>query len=451
LSSDPIGGQLLLQLVLIALSALFTAAQTALNTLNESKLHRQAEEGDAKAAALLRLLEAPEGVLAALETGTVLASMLGSAFAADHFAHRLTTWLAAMPWMPLDAAVLHTICVVAMTVVLAAVTLVLGILAPKRAALQAPEQVGRFTCGMMLGLSTLLKPVVWLLTKATHGVVRLMGMNPHAQEEVTEEEILMMVDIGEESGAIETTEKEMIENIFEFNNLSAQDVMTHRTDAYVLQVEDDRETILSTIRESGCSRLPVYDEDMDDIIGVLSVKKYLLNLQSEAPKPIRELVREAFFVPETVQADALFRDMQKKKQHMAIVVDEYGGFSGLVTMEDLLEEIVGNIYDEFDPAAVQEIVKLEDNLWRVAGTVDLETLAEALDAELPLEEEYDTLGGLIFDQLATIPEDGARPELDAWNLHIAVELIEDHRVEWALVSKLQPEAEDQQEDDHDAD
>ena len=259
------------------------------------------------------------------------------------------------------------------------------------------------------------------------------------QEEVTEEEILAMVDASGESGGIEKTEKEMIENVFAFNNHTAEDVMTHRTDVTSVWVDDDPEEIVRIIRETGLSRFPVYDKDMDDIIGVLSTRAFLLNMISGDPKPIRSILREAYFVPETVQADALFRDMQKKKIHLAIVADEYGGMSGIVTMEDLLEEIVGNIYDETDPLERAEIVSLGPNQWRVQGTVSLEDLAEALEIELPCEEEYDTLAGLVYSQFTVIPRDGETPAVDVAGLHIQVERIEDHRIESALVSKAEPE------------
>ena len=246
----------------------------------------------------------------------------------------------------------------------------------------------------------------------------------------------MMVDMGEEAGTIEETEKEMIENIFEFNNLSAEDVMTHRTDVTCVWVEEEWDVILQTIRETGLSRFPVYNEDRDDIIGTLNTRVFLLNMQAEKPRTLREMLREAYFVPQTVPADQLFRNMQTKKIHMAIVVDEYGGMSGIVTMEDLLEEIVGNIYDEFDPKEEAEIVQVDENTWRISGQATLDNVAEALDVELPLEEDYDTLGGLIFSQFTTIPEDGSTPELECHGLHIQVELIEDHRIERALVTKL---------------
>ena len=228
----------------------------------------------------------------------------------------------------------------------------------------------------------------------------------------------------------------MIENIFEFNNRTAENVMTHRTDVTAIWVDEEWDVILETIRQTGLSRFPVYNEDMDDIIGTLNTRVFLLNMQTEHPRTLREMIREAYFVPGTVQADQLFRNMQMKKIHMAIVVDEYGGMSGIVTMEDLLEEIVGNIYDEFDPQAEAEIVRVNDDTWRISGQAALEDVADTLDVELPLEADYDTLGGLIFSQFTLIPEDGSSPVVECNGLHIAVEKIEDHRVEYALVTKL---------------
>ena len=442
MSSDPLGGPLLLQLALILLNGFFAATEVAVLSLNDAKIRHDAEEGDRTAAQLLKLAEAPNKFLSTIQVCITLAGFLGSAFAADRFASRLAGLF--VSWgAQIDPGVLNTLCVVLITLILSYFTLVLGELVPKRIAMQHPEKLARMTCGVIRVLSAVFKPIVWLLSVSTNGVLRLVGINPNAQpEEVTEEEIRMMVDMGGESGAIEEAEKEMIENIFEFNNRSAEDVMTHRTDVTCIWVGDDQETIIKTIMDTGLSRFPVYDEDIDDIIGVLNTRNYLLELRRDVPRTVRELLRPAYFVPETVQADVLFRDMQKKKIHMAVVVDEYGGMSGIVTMEDLLEEIVGNIYDEFDPQAVAEITRLDDNLWRVTGTTSLEDVAEALDVELPLEEDYDTLGGLIFDQFTTIPLDGSQPEVDVAGLHIKVEKLVDHRVEFALVSKLAPAEED---------
>ena len=266
----------------------------------------------------------------------------------------------------------------------------------------------------------------------------------HRKDQVSEDNIMAMVEEGEESGAIQANEKEFIENVFEFDNTTARDVMVHRTDMVSLPADAEEDEILSAIRQSGLSRFPVYGSDVDDIVGVLSTRDYLLNFHQPSPLPLGELLRPAYFVPETVSADVLFRDMQGKKTHLALVVDEYGGTSGLVTLEDLLEELVGNIYDEFDPQEEQEIIALDDGRWRVSGSADLEELAEAMDLALPEEEErdYDTLGGLVFSQLSVIPEDGSRPLVEALGLRIQVEELCDRRVEWALVEKLEPAPEE---------
>ena len=267
------------------------------------------------------------------------------------------------------------------------------------------------------------------------------------KNQVSEDNIMAMVEEGEESGAIQSNEKEFIENVLEFDNITARDVMIHRTDMVTLPAGAEEEAILDAIRQSGLSRFPVYGEDADDILGVLSTRDYLLNFHQPNPLPLKELLRPAYFVPETVAADVLFRDMQGKKTHLALVVDEYGGTSGLVTLEDLLEELVGNIYDEFDPQEEQEIIPLEGGRWRVSGSADLEELAEAMCFELPQDEErdYDTLGGLVFSQLSVIPEDGSRPLVDALGLRIQVEELCDRRVEWALVERLSPEPEQETE------
>lgn len=439
MSADPWQGPLLLQLVLILINGWFAASEVALLSLNEAKLRHEAEEGDAGAAQLLKLSEMPNRFLPTIQACITLAGMLASAFAADQFAPRLSKLLT--DWgLTMDAAAMHMLCLVAVTLVLSFFTLLLGGMVPRRIAMHRPEEVASMGSGMLRVSAVLLKPIVWLLSACTNGFLRLFGINPHATpEEVTEEEIRMMVDMGGETGAIDETEKEMIENIFEFNNRTAEDVMTHRTDVASIWIGAAPEEILQTIRETGLSRFPVYNEDMDDVIGTLNTRTFLLNATSSNPRPLRELVHEAYYVPETVQADQLFRDMQTKKIHMAIVLDEYGGMSGLVTMEDLLEEIVGNIYDEYDQHTEAEIVSISENTWRIAGTASLEDVAEALDVDLPLEEEYDTLGGLVFSQFTTIPQDGSTPEVEACGLRICVEKIEDHRVEYALVTRLRDE------------
>ncbi len=385
-------------------------------------------------------MEQPTGFLSTIQIGITLAGFLGSAFAADNLAGRLSQWFAAQYALTAAAeAAVHTLSVILITIILSFFTLVFGELVPKRVAMKKSEQVARFTCGVVAFLAAVMRPLIWLLTVSTNAVLRLVHIDPNEEDdEVSEEGIRMMVDIGEEKGAIQAGEKEMIENIFEFDNMTAGDVMIHRTDMVMLWVDDTAEEIAQTIESSGLSRFPVYEEDADDIIGILNTRDWLLNARKPAPRPLRELLRPAYFVPESVRTDKLFRDMQSRKIHLSIVVDEYGGTAGLVTMEDLLEEIVGNIYDEFDPQEDQEIIALGDNRWRIAGSAELDDVAEALDMEFPEDEESETLGGLVFAQLNVIPEDGSHPEVELYGLHIRVEELTDRRVEWATVTKLAP-------------
>lgn len=435
-------------IILIFINAFFAAAEFAVISLSEVKLKKQAEEGDKKAKKLLRLMQAPDNFLSAIQIAITLAGFLSSAFAADSFSDPLVQWLYYdRGFTALPEHTLNTLMVVVITIILSYFSLVLGELVPKRIAMKKTEKVARAAVGPVTAVAAVFRPVIWLLSKSTNGVLRLLHIDPKAdEEEVSEDEIRMMVDLGEERGAIEANEKELIENIFEFNNTTAEDVMVHRTDMVMVWVDDSHEEVLRTIRDSGMSRFPVYEEDADDIVGILNTRDYLLNAQLPRPKALRELLRPAYFVPESVRTDVLFRDMQSKKVHLAIVVDEYGGTSGLVTMEDLLEEIVGNIYDEFDPQEEKDIEQLEENLWRISGSCQLDRVAEALDIEFPEEEGSDTLGGLVFAQLSVIPEDGSQIEVDSCGLHIKVTEFTDRRVEWALVSKLPP-AEKQEEGD----
>lgn len=254
-----------------------------------------------------------------------------------------------------------------------------------------------------------------------------------------EEKILAMVEEGEEEGSIKSSEKELIENIFEFNELTAEDVMIHRRDVVMIAQEDTHETIMNRILTSGLSRFPVYKADADDVVGTLSTRQYLLNCHASEPKSLDALIRPAYFVPERVPAEQLLRDMQQTKNHFSVVVDEYGGVRGIVTLEDLLEEIVGNIYDEFDPLDQLEIIQIEQNLWRVSGGTDLEELADKIGWDIPEEDrDFDSVGGLVFHELAMVPEDGSHPVVDVCGIRICVEQMQERRILWTLISKLDP-------------
>ena len=440
LSSGPIWGPLILQVVLIFMNAFFAMTEIAIISMNDAKIRLMAEEGDKRAVRLHKLTAQPAHFLATIQVGVTLAGFLGSAFAAENFSDYLVNWLISLG-VAIPASTLNTIAVIVITIILSYVTLVLGELVPKRLGMKYHDKLALGVAGIIQVTAVVTKPIVWLLTISTNGILRLLGINPNENEEdISEEEIRMMVDLGEEKGAIESGERKMIDNIFEFNNKTAEEVMTHRTDMVVFWLDQPFEEIEEMIVESGHSRFPVCGEDTDDVLGILHVRNFYRNLRSAVPKPLQEILRPAYFVPDTIRTDVLFRDMQKEKVHLAIVVDEYGGTSGLVTMEDLLEEIVGSIYDEYDPAEA-EYETLDEETWRLPGTMELSEVSELVGVELP-DEDYDTLGGLIFGQLNTIPEEGSHPELDIEGLHIRVERMEDRRVEWALVHKLpKPEGE----------
>ena len=433
MSSDPLGGPLFLLIVLIAAYACLSWLETAVEELNEPRLRRDAEDGDRDAESLLRLAEGQSRVRTALRICRTMDGLLSSALATVCFVPPLQAWLL-NAGMKDGALVLASL---AVALVLCFLLLSAASMLPERLAQRSPERIARRHQGFLLLLASVFKPLILLLNGTASLLLRLFGVkNAEEAEEVTEDDILDMVDSGSESGAIEENEKELIENIFEFNNKTAEDVMTHRTDVTAIWIDDDSEQVVEAILDSGFSRFPVYREDMDDIIGILNTRDFLLNRHAAQPKPLRELLREAYFVPETVQADVLFRDMQKRKTHMAIVVDEYGGMSGVITMEDLLEEIVGNIYDEFDPQAEAEIVQTGENTWRVSGSALIEDVNEALGSSLPIGEDYETLGGLIFSQLTAIPEDGSHPEMEIGDLHIRVEELAEHRVESAVLTRV---------------
>ena len=438
---DPLLGQsIVIEIVLVLLCAFFALAGASVEEASESRLIKEVEEGDRKASRkadrMLKIVEEPEAFLLSMHAAQLLAGLFAARFAISSFSPLLDGFMDQL-W----ADVIVLLCV-------AFVLLWLTVYVPRSYAARRPQKAAAFF-GPARMVFLLLRPVNALFRLLTNLVLRMVGVRPtDTVEEVSEDEIMLMVEEGEETGAIEAAEKELIENVFEFNNMTAEDIMIHRTDMEVVWQEDTHEEILTTIRESGLSRFPVCGEDIDDIVGVLSTREYLLNAQLEEPKPLADLLRKAYFVPESVRADLLFREMQTEKVHMAIVVDEYGGTSGLLTMEDLLEQLVGDIYDEFDEVEEQEISKLSDDTWRISGSAALETVFEALD--LPFDEEdedCDTLGGLVFSKLSVIPQDGTQPEVEVPGMRIQVEEIVDHRVEWAKVTRLElPEEEESEEE-----
>lgn len=428
---DPLIWQLILQLLLILINAFFASAEIAVVSLNTAKLRADAEDGDKRAAKLLRLVESPTAFLSTIQIAITLAGLLGSAFAATNFADRLTTWLVqSQGFTALPVSTLNTIIVILITLVLGYFTLVLGELVPKRIAMQKAESLSFAVIGVLRAVAIVTRPFVKLLSVSTNLVVRLFGLDPHADEEnVTEEEIRMMVDVGEEKGVIEESQKDMINNIFEFDDIIAEDIMTPRTDVEAIDVEDGVAEALRVSVEEGFSRLPVYEDDIDNVIGLLYIKDLLPYVGQTIPPDLslRSLVRTAYFVPGTKKCGELFTEMSEKHLQMAVVVDEYGGVAGIVTMEDLLESIVGNIQDEFDHEE-EEVTQTGDNTFEVDGSLDIEEMSELLKVELP-EGEYDTVAGFIMDRLGRIPQEDEHPTVVYQNVTFTVREVVERRIE----------------------
>ncbi len=432
--------EILLQIILILVNAFFAGTEMAVVSLNSTKLRKLQEEGDKTAGKLLKMVEDSSAFLSTIQVAITLAGYLGAAFAGENFAPVLSNWLYNdLGFQVLPQAALNNVAIIIITIILSYFTLVFGELVPKRIALQKSYEFAKVACGVIRGMAFVLRPVIWLLSVSVNGVLRLLRLKVEAEEEnVTEDEIRMMVDLGGEKGAIDEDEQEWIQNVFDFGDISVREAMTPRSDMDALDIESTDEEIMEMIQESGHSRFPVYEESVDTVLGILNARDYLLDRGTGKKTPLKDLLRSAYFVPETIKADSLFKEMQKEKVHIAIVVDEYGGTEGIITMEDLLEEIVGNIYDEFDKAEQPEIEPLSENQWRVTGSVPISTLVDDLDLPLPESDDYDTLGGMIVTRLNAIPKDGEQLDMEVNGVELHVEKIEDHRIESVLLRWTPP-------------
>ncbi|WP_294571653.1 hemolysin family protein [uncultured Subdoligranulum sp.] len=428
--------QILLQIVFILLNAFFAGSEIAFLSLNSVKLSKQAEGGDKTAARLLALVENPNRFLSAIQVAITLSGFLGAAFGTENFSGYLTAFLVGLG-LPVSAGVLGVVSMVVVTLVISFFSIAFGEMVPKRIAMQRPEPWARAALGVMGGISRIFAPMMALLSLTTNGTLKLFGLKTEAEDTAaSEEEIRLMVENSGEQGTIAQEEQQWIENVFDFGDLTASDVMTPEPDVVALALDADPADILHTIREIGCSRYPVYRGSPNEICGILNAREFLLNAQRRDPQPLESLLRPAYSVPENVHADRLFRDMQARKQHMAVVVDEYGGTAGVVTMEDLLEEIVGSIYDEFDEEEPQPMLEVQPGVWQVAGSVRAEDLAELLGVELPPDADYDTVNGMVLSCLPAIPRDGARLSVETCGLRIRVEEFRTRKVVRALVEKL---------------
>lgn len=425
--------QLLLQIILIALNAVFACAEIAVISFNDAKLEKLAEQGDKRAVRLSKLTSQPARFLATIQVAITLAGFLGSAFAADNFSDLLTESLSGLG-LPIAKSTLNTISVIIITIILSYFTLIFGELVPKRIAMKKAESMALGISGTVSFISKLFAPIVWLLTVSTNALLRLFGIDPNSEDdEVTEEEIRMMVDVGREKGVIDEEEKEIIQNVFEFDDTTAGEIATHRTDIALLWTDETMEQWAETIHDARHSRYPVCDESVDNVVGVLNAKDYFRLDDKSRENVMANAVKPAYFVPEGVKADILFRRMKQRKSQFAVVLDEHGGMNGIITINDLVEQLVGELDDvEDDDKTVQEIVKTDSGTWKILGSAGLEDVARALDVTLPVDE-YETFGGFVFGYLGTIPADGSRLEIDACGLHIKVLEIREHRMERALV------------------
>ena len=432
--------QLLLQLFLIGLNAVFACAEIAVISINDNKLSRLAAVGDKRAKRLLSLTKNPAKFLATIQVGITLAGFLGSAFAADNFSDSLVDWFVSLG-VPLSRATLDTISVLVITVILSYFTLVLGELVPKRIAMQKAETLGLAMSGPIVVIAKIFAPLVGFLTFSTNTLLRLIGIDPHANDKVvTEEEIRMMVDVGNELGAIDTSEKEIIHNLFDFDNKTASELMTHRTKVTILWLSASDEEWERTIVESKHTIYPVCDEIPDQVVGVLNTREYFRLPSRDRETVMSKAVRDVNYVPETIRASQLFVNMKSKRNHFAVVLDEYGGMSGIITMNDLLEQLVGDLEnDETMPVEPPLIEKIDDKTWLVRGTAPLKLAEEILGETMPTDD-YDTFAGFVFDLLGRIPADGETPECQYASLTIHVDTISGHRLQKTIVTKSEPTA-----------
>ncbi len=428
--------EILFLITLIALNGFFAASEIALISLNDHKIKVMAEEGNKKARLIKNLLDQPSRFLATIQIGITLAGFLASAFASEAFASNVVN-LIKLAGIPVSENVLKTISMILITIILSYFTLVLGELVPKRLAMKKAESISMFAVGPLNFLSAVTLPFVKLLTLSTNFFVRLLGINPYEEDkEVTEEEIRLMVDVSEERGGIDEYEKLMINNIFEFNNKMVSDIMIHRTDIGALPIEASLEEVIAFLNSEKYSRIPVYKDTIDNIIGILYAKDLIYLLSNDTDQvsfKLKSIIRQPYIVPESKRTDELFRELQKNKIHIAVVIDEYGGTAGIVTIEDLIEEIVGNISDEYDEEE-EDFKKLDENTVIIKGTTSLDDVEDYLEVKLPTED-YETLGGFLIGQLGRIPKKNDNPTVEFNDLIFKIEEVEEKRIAKVKVCK----------------
>lgn len=438
---------LLVLVILIFVNAFFASAEIAFISLNDAKIEKQAKEGNKKAKKIKKMLKEPSKFLATIQIGITLAGFLSSAFAADAFASELAPKLNEL--IDLGISTWNTISIIIITIILSYFSLVFGELVPKRIAMKNPEKIAFGTIGVIRFIHFITSPVVNFLNFSTNLICKLFGIGPQDESTVTEEEIRMMVDVGEEKGSIEEEEKELINNVFEFNDKTVSEVMIHRTEVYAIEIGSNIEDILSELKEYKYSRIPVYDENIDNIVGVLFIKDLLAYVYTKKEAKIKKLMRPAYFVSESKPINEFFKEMQRDKQQLAIVLDEYGGTAGIITMEDIIEELVGNIFDEYDDVE-KDYEKIDENTFMIDGSVSIYELRKILDVDIP-EGDYDTLSGYLIELLGRIPKDDEKPVIETEKVTYKIEEYEEKRIIWVKACKNQTVKEKEQDNKEDED
>ena len=418
--------QLIILAILILLNAYFAASEIAFISLNDVKIEKQAKEGNKKAKQIEKMLKEPSKFLATIQIGITLAGFLSSAFASDAFAEKLAPVLYDLiPAISLGAW--ESISIILITIILSFFTLIFGELVPKRLAMKHYEKISFATIGVIRWISIITAPFVKLLTVVTNGISKIFGVGENEEETVTEEEIKMMVNQGEEKGTIEEEERELINNVFEFNDITVSEIMRHRKDIFAVDINISNEELLEELskEEYRYSRIPVYEETIDEIKGILYVKDVLKNINKKSFK-VKDVVKEAYFISQNRLINEVFKELQRNKMQIAIIVDEYGGTAGLVTMEDILEELVGDIYDEYDKEE-KEYEKIDDNTYMLSGSLPIYDVNKLLNADIP-EGDYDTLSGFLQEELGRIPEDEEKPIVETEKVTYKIEEYEDKRI-----------------------
>ena len=441
---DPsILNSLILQLVLILLNAVFACAEIAVVSMNAAKLAKLREQGNRNAKCLSKLTAQPSRFLSTIQVAITLAGFLGSAFAADNFAGPIVEALLPLG-LPLSKETLHTLSLITVTLILSYFTIIFGELVPKRIAMKKSETISLILARPLWVVYKLFAPLVFLLTISTNLVLRLLRMDPNADEDpITEEEIRLMVDAGNKKGTIDADEKELIKNAFKFDDFTAGELCVHRTEVVMLGLDDSEAEWERIITENPYRRFPIYGDNSDDIRGVLDEKDYFRLSDRSRRSVMKNAVHKPFCVPDSIKADDLFRKMKQEKRYFAIVIDEYGGMYGILTMTDLLEALAGNFGEPSDKVEA-DIKNTGENEWLISGSAPLEEVAEILKLDLPTDD-YETFSGYVIGLTGIIPEDDASFEIDPDRMKIRVTEIRDRRIGLAEVTLIPAAAEENEE------